>query len=351
MGIDDIFTDEYLNNCLNKYSHNFTKLRYVISFSELFEQVVEKYIITRMLGLLKTEIELYFEYVKRSKVMLKLDYENKSILVMELREDMYEFNFVFPYEKYDNMIEVVYDLNNLVSSDGMIVVYADNTPWRLKSGILIRTTKNTELIKEIASMNGMENDTSYGLEEYIKGIFGKQHNSFSLPPRATLEDIRRYFSTIFKHASEADLTNQNYDFQNYRKSKVFVSYSHKDSDVVYETIKKLEDKGLNFWVDYKEIDYGDSITEKVDSGIRECDIPIIFLSENTKTSLFAKHELKTFLRKIIYAQNNSKPWLIIKLDSVDLEDLFVGLSDYKYFNNQVQTIEELVQIVRNKIAK
>lgn len=351
MKIDELFAEDYIENILIKYSHDFTKFYYIIPFSELFQEISDKFISVRILGLIKIEIGIYFKYINRSKVMLKLDYENQSILVMEFRENMYKFNFVFPYERYDEMYKIIYKINNLVSSDGMVLVYANNVPWELKSGLLINTSSNSESIKDLAITNGMNIDTSFGLDEFLKELGGRKYNATTLPPGTSVNEIEMYLSSLFIHSSKATLEKQKYIFSDYKKTKLFVSYSQKDKTTVYDTIQKLEDRGLNFWVDYKEIDYGNSIIEKVDLGIKECDLPIIFLSENTKTSLFAKYELKTFLRKIIYEQSSSKPWLIIKLDDIDLDDLFTGLSDYKYFDYQVQGIEELTEIIQKKIGK
>jgi hypothetical protein len=281
--------------------------------------------------------------------MLQLDYENKAIIVMEHNKNMYELNLVFPYEIYKEQYQVIREINNLVSSDGVVCVYANNVVYNLKAGIFIKTTKNLNRIKKLANNNNLVLDTSLGENEIFAGLAKRQYNLATLLPEMTFSEIKETLSRVFQYPSKSDLEKQGYGFDEIKKKKIFVSYSHKDKALVYDTIQNLQDKGFDFWIDYKQIDYGDSIIEKVNQGIKESDLPILFLSHHTKESLFAKYELKNFLKEIIYKQDVSKPWFIIKLDDVDLDDLFVGLSDYKYFDYQVQNFEELSQVIQEKL--
>ena len=53
--------------------------------------------------------------------------------------------------------------------------------------------------------------------------------------------------------------------------RVFVSYSHEDKEFVDKLITDLSNASVQIWIDRWEIKIGDSIMEKVASGIQEND--------------------------------------------------------------------------------
>ena len=59
--------------------------------------------------------------------------------------------------------------------------------------------------------------------------------------------------------------------------RVFISYTHKDSWFVDELAANLDASGIDVWIDKWEIKIGDSITERINDGIRESDFLILVL--------------------------------------------------------------------------
>ena len=62
-----------------------------------------------------------------------------------------------------------------------------------------------------------------------------------------------------------------------KKTTVFISYSHADSEFVNDLADKLKASGVDVWIDRWKIKVGDSITQKINEGIGESDYLLIVL--------------------------------------------------------------------------
>jgi len=72
---------------------------------------------------------------------------------------------------------------------------------------------------------------------------------------------------------------------------IFICYSHKDSDYVYEIINSLNDKGFRIWYDEgcePGYDWGDFVDEK----IKNCRAFMVFVSANMLQSRISRNELE-----------------------------------------------------------
>lgn len=74
----------------------------------------------------------------------------------------------------------------------------------------------------------------------------------------------------------------------YILKKIFVSYSSKDKNFVNKIIEKLPRD--SFWVDYFDLDFGDNILDKIESGIIKCSEFLLILSKNSLESKWVKQE-------------------------------------------------------------
>lgn len=72
---------------------------------------------------------------------------------------------------------------------------------------------------------------------------------------------------------------------------VFISYSHDDSDIVEKIASYLVKENLHVWIDKWELNYGDSLIQKVQSAISEASVLLIMLSTKSIESEWCKREL------------------------------------------------------------
>ena len=259
----------------------------------------------------------------------------------------------FPYEDYDKYFDLIYKLNQLVSSDGMLQVFANNVYYQREAGIFIRTSENFDGIEKLVLSHNLKINYSKGLDEIFKGLRERQYNLITLIPSQNRDEIEMKLRTgIFQLPSRSAYKKEGYGDTVYKKPKLFVSYCHKNQSIVRKIISELRSFGLDFWLDEEQIDIGDNIIEKVNEGMNNADIPIIFASKATKESLYAKHELQTFLQKAIYSKTSSKSWFVVKLDNIDLDEIVEGLNQYKYFEYKTsKDIERLASEIKHKLNR
>lgn len=96
---------------------------------------------------------------------------------------------------------------------------------------------------------------------------------------------------------------------------IFISYSHKDKELVVPIASYLGRLGLRVWMDTKELSVGDTIVESVSKAISNSDIYVVALSPAALSSSWVSHELNTALT-LELTQGHPKvlPILIAKVD-------------------------------------
>ena len=93
---------------------------------------------------------------------------------------------------------------------------------------------------------------------------------------------------------------------------VFISYSHKDVENVFNILSELKKSGLRFWYD-KGIEHGASWLDCIAEHIQNCASVIAFHSQNSKYSEHCKDEI-SFARD----RENNKKIISIYLENVNL---------------------------------
>lgn len=74
--------------------------------------------------------------------------------------------------------------------------------------------------------------------------------------------------------------------------ELFISHASEDkSEVAIPLTKKLKDRGISVWLDIDEIHLGDSIREKIDFGLANCDYALVVLSEDYISKKWTTNEL------------------------------------------------------------
>jgi tetratricopeptide (TPR) repeat protein len=73
--------------------------------------------------------------------------------------------------------------------------------------------------------------------------------------------------------------------------KVFISHSSKDKKFTLKLVQDLKDAGIPVWYDINDIRVGDSIIERIEQGLRECDYLVIVLSRASTNSRWVQEEL------------------------------------------------------------
>ena len=108
------------------------------------------------------------------------------------------------------------------------------------------------------------------------------------------------------------MRDYNLPFRSYEGDEpyVFVSYSHKDSPVVFEIIGELHERGFRIWYD-EGIDPGTEWPEEIAGHLNACTTFLLFMSPNASGS----HNVR---REINFAIDNKKHLICVYLSPTEL---------------------------------
>ena len=126
-----------------------------------------------------------------------------------------------------------------------------------------------------------------------------------------------------------------------RRVRVFISHSGRDRWIATQLDRNLQSIGVETFLDEKDIQGGDRITERVRVEITRCDETLIVLSSASQQSDWVKAEIGAawVLGKRI----------VILLDKLSPRDIPQIVSDYKAFdlNDAERYFEEVKNRSRN----
>ena len=111
------------------------------------------------------------------------------------------------------------------------------------------------------------------------------------------------------HATEFDLIPP---FEAYQGEEpyIFISYAHKDSEVVYTEISDLNENGFNIWYD-DGIEASNEWPEEIAKAVIGCSLFLVFISPRSTASVNCRNEINLAL-------NEGKPFLAIYLEESTL---------------------------------
>ncbi len=113
-------------------------------------------------------------------------------------------------------------------------------------------------------------------------------------------------------------------------NKVFICHSSKDHDFVIQLTEKLKQDSIDVWFDEWEIIAGDSITDKINKGLKSSSFFVIVFSSNLIKSGWAKKELNaTLMRQITNRDVKILP-ILLDINFSDLPPLMRDISSIKF---------------------
>lgn len=111
------------------------------------------------------------------------------------------------------------------------------------------------------------------------------------------------------------------------ETRLFISYSHKDTEIVTSIVRKLALGGYKIWMDVKDIEPGDNYILKIAEGVHRSDVYVIFLTKASIESNYVTAELSYAVKRAIeepqfriipiLLEKTKIPDLISNLDYID----------------------------------
>lgn len=133
------------------------------------------------------------------------------------------------------------------------------------------------------------------------------------------------------------------------ESKVFISYSRKDTEVVKDIVSKIDKAlGIQCWIDLKGIESSSEFREVIIKAIDDAEIVLFMLSENSMSSAFAKKEIlysKDTKRVVTICLGDSRPsgWFKFEFAGVD----YIRATDESQMNKLIEDLAKWLNIDMN----
>lgn len=124
-----------------------------------------------------------------------------------------------------------------------------------------------------------------------------------------IQDLPGIRKSASGHASSTDLIPP---FEAYEGAEpfIFISYAHKDSEIVYEEITDLHQSGYKIWYD-EGIEASNEWPEEIANAVIGCAVFVVFVSPRSTSSVNCRNEINLAL-------NENKPFLAIHLEESSL---------------------------------
>ena len=290
--------------------------------------------------------------------------------LLDIQEPMVEFNykgslyFLFRYEFLPKSIVPRF----IVKSN---LEVQENTNWR--SGIYLKdfdlsseAVVKADYQKKIISIN-VTGDNRIELFSILRSRFNSIHNSFKrlnyeeLVPCTCSEckNVQRphYFdySTLLKckkvKRSFLPCPQSLIDMSVIELLKgiemnveefswnVFISYSSKDIEEVIELSKILKKNKITYWLDREQIKPGESISRKIENGLKNSSDIILCISENQIKSGWSRAEYTSVLNEIVNDKTKKRiiPLVFGELANFEIPALLRDLKYVEYNNKKELT--------------
>lgn len=137
------------------------------------------------------------------------------------------------------------------------------------------------------------------------------------------------------------------------RPSVFLSHNHADKIFVRRLARDLENQGILYWLDEAEIRVGESLIEKISTGIDKVDFVAVVLSPNSIISPWVQREVDVAMNQEIMGRQIKV--LPLMYQKCELPTFLLGKSyaDFTEENNYLSALKNLVQslgVVFNNIA-
>ena len=122
---------------------------------------------------------------------------------------------------------------------------------------------------------------------------------------------------------------------------VFLSYSSRDKAVVEALASRLRDRGVRVWLDDWEIQPGDSIPSRIESGLEGSAVLVLCMSEHALGSDWAALESQTF--RFRDPLNRERRFIPLRLDDAAVRG---SLAQFRYIDWRERDDDEFETLVR-----
>ena len=133
------------------------------------------------------------------------------------------------------------------------------------------------------------------------------------------------------------------------KRDFFISHASEDKDFVRQLVFELEARGATVWFDERDITVGDSLSEKIATGLKNSRFGVVVLSKSFFTKQWPRHELKGLVaRKMRGEEATILPiWYCVTADDVQRFD--PSLVDIKALDACTMSVDQVAESLLQRL--
>lgn len=165
-------------------------------------------------------------------------------------------------------------------------------------------------------------------------------------------DSERILLLEEKSLIENEIINQYQDYvvsRDQKMPKVFMSHSSFDKRTVANIALDLKQRGISSWIDSFDILPGESIISKIEEGLEQCDLILLFLSKRAVESNWVKTELQSVLWDEI--NTNETKLIPIKLEDCEIPKLLKPKKYIDFSKDYNAGLRELLTTIKKYSEK
>jgi eukaryotic-like serine/threonine-protein kinase len=120
---------------------------------------------------------------------------------------------------------------------------------------------------------------------------------------------------------------------------LFISYAHRDAEIIEPLVKSLQSRGVNLWIDRTGIQPGQAWAREITRGLRSARIVLVFSSKNSMASANVQDE-------IYLAKSEKKPMVACLLDDTPFSDeVALFLTKAQHIDARGRSPDEFVRAI------
>lgn len=136
------------------------------------------------------------------------------------------------------------------------------------------------------------------------------------------------------------------------KYSVFVSHSSEDKvEYVEELVSEIRSLGISVFFDQDAIAWGDNLKEKIDAGLKYCDLAVIIISPSYFGREWTEYELRALLERQDAEKGKLVLPLLYKTSKEDLVKHYPSLKHILFKYAKKQSKKDIALEVKKELDK
>ena len=231
------------------------------------------------------------------------------------------------------------------------MLWINNNPYSLELFLFLNFQKKSEVFESWLKANFPHKKRIYNVfnGDFLNALSRRGYNGIGLTDSNSLEFFMPT-DAVDKLFLFPDRSKMNEIFGQREKLKqftVFLSHSSKNKNEINSVFNELQKAQISCWFDTYEIQAGDSITDKINEGLDNSDLGLIFLSKDFiySESGWTTNEANYFFQRRMRDKN--KQFIVVNID-LSHDEIPPLLQDYRYINFQENDAIVSIIIAINK---